>query len=128
MEWKWKRDFLMAHFAKLDENNIVLEVNVVNNNVLDMSNEEASGIAFLTEWSGGYTNWKQTSYSANFRKNFAGIGYFYNSTKDAFIAPKPFNSWILNEETCDWEAPVAYPNDEGIYNWNESTLSWDTAE
>ena len=117
----------MAHFAKLDENNIVLEVNVVNNEVLT-ENEEASGIAFLTEWSGGYTNWKQTSYNGNTRKNFAGIGYFYDSTRDAFIAPKPFNSWILNEDTCHWESPVAYPEGEGIYNWNESTLSWDLVE
>jgi hypothetical protein len=117
----------MAHFAKLDENNIVLEVNVVNNEVLT-ENEEASGIAFLTEWSGGYANWKQTSYNGNTRKNFAGVGYFYDSTRDAFIAPKPFNSWILNEDTCRWESPVAYPEGEGIYNWNESTLSWDLVE
>ena len=117
----------MAHFAKLDNNNIVLEVCVVNNDVLT-ENEETSGIAFLTEWSGGYTNWKQTSYNATFRKNYAGIGYTYNPTLDAFIKPQPFVSWTLNQETCKWEAPVAYPNDEGIYNWNESTLSWDLVE
>ena len=117
----------MAHFAKLDENNIVLEVNVVNNDVLT-EDEETSGIAFLTEWSGEYSNWKQTSYNATFRKNYAGIGYTYDSSRDAFIPPKPYNSWTLNEETCHWQAPVAYPNDEGIYTWNESTLSWDTAE
>ena len=117
----------MAHFAKLDENNIVLEVNVVNNNVLDMSNEEASGIAFLTEWSGGYSNWKQTSYNGTIRKNYAGIGYKYDATADVFIAPQPYPSWTL-DENFDWQAPTPMPNDEGIYTWNESTLSWDTAE
>ena len=92
----------MAHFAKLDENNIVLEVNVVNNDVLT-EDEEASGIAFLTEWSGGYSNWKQTSYNGTFRKHYAGIGYTYDSIRDAFIPPKPEGNWILNEETCLWE-------------------------
>lgn len=92
----------MAHFAKLDENNIVLEVNVVNNDVLT-EDEEASGIAFLTEWSGGYSNWKQTSYNGNIRKNYAGIGYTYDEERDAFIPPKPEGNWILNEETCQWE-------------------------
>jgi hypothetical protein len=114
----------MAHFAKLDENNIVIEVNVVNNESLDSTNEEASGIAFLTEWSGGYSNWKQTSYNGNFRKNYAGIGYTYDSVRDAFIPPKPFNSWILNEDTCLWEAPTPYPTDGKFYNWVELTLSW----
>lgn len=95
----------MAHFAKLDENNIVLEVNVVANEALDASNEEASGIAFLTEWSGGYSNWKQTSYNGNFRKNYAGIGYSYDSSRDAFIPPKYCNhdEATLNEDTCRWE-------------------------
>ena len=92
----------MAHFAKLDENNVVLEVNVVNNDVLT-EDEEASGIAFLTEWSGGYSNWKQTSYNGTFRKHYAGIGYTYDSIRDAFIPPKPEGNWILNEETCLWE-------------------------
>ena len=77
----------MAHFAKLDESNNVIEVVTVANASLDSSNEEASGIAFLTEWSGGYTNWKQTSYNGQFRYNFAGIGYIYDSIDDAFIAP-----------------------------------------
>ena len=77
----------MAHFAKLDENNIVIEVNAVSNQSLDSSNEEASGIAFLTEWSGGYTNWIQTSYNGKIRYNFAGIGYIYDPVDDAFIAP-----------------------------------------
>jgi hypothetical protein len=79
----------MAHFARLDENNIVLEVNVVNNDVLDSENEEQSGIAFLTEWSGGHSNWKQTSYNHSIRYNFAGIGYTYDPIDDAFIAPMP---------------------------------------
>ena len=92
----------MAHFAKLDENNIVLEVNVVNNDVLDASNEEASGVAFLTEWSGGYSNWKQTSYNGSFRKNYAGIGYTYDPTRDAFIGFKCHEDAILNEDTCQW--------------------------
>lgn len=93
----------MAHFAKLDENNVVLEVNVVNNAVLT-EDEEASGIAFLTEWSGGYSNWKQTSYNGSFRKNFAGIGFVYDEKRDAFIPPKPEKgNWVLNENTCDWE-------------------------
>jgi hypothetical protein len=79
----------MAHFAKLDDNNIVIDVNVVNNAVLDSADEEGSGIAFLTEWSGGYSNWKQTSYNEKFRYNFAGIGFTYDPIDDAFIAPMP---------------------------------------
>lgn len=114
----------MAHFAKLDENNVVLEVNVVNNDVLDPSNEEASGVAFLTDWSGGYLNWKQTSYNNTFRKNYAGIGFTYDATRDAFIAPKPYFSWILDEDTCQWEAPTPMPTDGKIYKWNEETTSW----
>lgn len=79
----------MAHFAKLDDNNTVIDVNVVSNDCLDPADEENSGIAFLTEWSGGYTNWKQTSYNAKFRYNYAGIGYIYDPIDDAFIAPMP---------------------------------------
>jgi hypothetical protein len=115
----------MAHFAKLDENNIVLEVNAVSNDALDTSNEEASGIAFLTEWSGGYSNWKQTSYNGTTRKNYAGVGYYFDEARDAFIPPKPFESWLLDEETCFWQAPVAYPTDGGIYSWNEETRQWE---
>jgi len=102
----------MAHFAKLDENNIVLEVNVVNNDALDASNEEASGIAFLTEWSGGYTNWKQTSYSGSFRKNYAGIGMSYDSNRDAFILIKCHEEATLNEDTCRWDCvnSIHYPH------------------
>ena len=94
----------MAHFAKLDENNIVLEINVVSNDALDASNEETSGIAFLTEWSGGYSNWKQTSYNGSIRKNYAGVGYTYDSNRDAFIAPNPncHSEIYFDETTCKW--------------------------
>lgn len=116
----------MAHFAKLDENNIVLEVNVVNNDALDPSNEEASGIAFLTEWSGGYSKWKQTSYNGSIRANYAGIGYRYYPDFDVFIAPQPYSSWKLNYTTFQWEAPVAKPEDiEGyIWIWSEINKEW----
>jgi hypothetical protein len=113
----------MAHFAKLDENNIVLETYAVANAALDSKDEEASGIIFLTEWSGGYANWKQTSYNGNFRKQYAGIGYFYNSAADVFIAPQPYPSWSLNEN-YDWQAPVPYPSDEKQYFWDEALLEW----
>jgi hypothetical protein len=100
----------MAHFAKLDNNNVVLEVQVVNNDVLDASNEEASGITFLTEWSGGYYNWKQTSYNSSFRKNYCGVGYYYDSIRDAFIPPKCHNEATLNEDTCRWDCTNAEHN------------------
>jgi hypothetical protein len=116
----------MAHFAKLDNNNVVLEVHAVHNNELlqDGVESEAKGIAFLINWSGGYLNWKQTSYNGNIRKNYAGIGYTYDSVRDAFIPPQPFPSWVLNEETCLWGAPVAMPDDGQRYYWDESTTSW----
>ena len=114
----------MAHFAKLDDNNNVLEVIVVNNNVLDSNNEEESGIAFLTEWSEGYTHWKQTSYNSSFRKNFAAIGGVYDSIRDAFIHPKPYDSWILDDVTCQWKPPIKYPNDGNFYWWDETNQSW----
>jgi hypothetical protein len=117
----------MAHFAKLDNNNNVIEVIVVHNKELldENGNEsEARGIAFLTEWSGGYSNWKQTSYNGNFRKNYAGIGYSYDRTKDAFIPLKPFASWVLNEETCLWGAPTPMPTDGKRYYWDEATTAW----
>ena len=88
----------MAHFAKLDENNVVIDINKVNNDVLDPQNEDASGIAFLTDWSGGYSNWKQTSYNHNFRGRYAVIGGTYSEELDTFIPPQPFPSWILNLE------------------------------
>ena len=114
----------MGHFAKLNDNNVVLEVHVVNNAELDPANEETSGVAFLTEWSGGYTNWRQTSYNGNIRKNYAGIGYTYDEKRDAFIPPKPFESWVLNEDTCQWTPPTPRPTDGKIYEWDEPTKAW----
>jgi hypothetical protein len=116
----------MAHFAKLDQNNVVLEVNSVHNNELlqDGVESESKGVQFLVDWSGGYSNWKQTSYNGNIRKNYAGIGYTYDFARDAFIPPQPFLSWVLNEETCQWDAPVAMPTDGQRYNWDEATISW----
>jgi len=114
----------MAHFAKLDENNKVLEVIVVNNNALNPNDEEGSGLQFLAEHYDGYTNWKQTSYNGNFRKNYASIGGVYDPVRDAFIDAKLYNSWILNESTCRWEAPVPFPTDGKLYEWDESTVSW----
>jgi len=117
----------MAHFAKMDESNIVLEVNVVNNeDIQDLSfpESESVGIEFLTNWSGGYSNWKQTSYNKSFRKNYAGIGFTYDPQRDAFISPQPFPSWVLNEQTCLWEAPTPRPMDGFEYIWNEEELSW----
>lgn len=117
----------MAHFAKLDEQGTVIDVNVVNNetlNNLPFPESEPVGVAFLTEWSGGYTNWKQTSYNANFRKNYAGIGYTYDAVLDAFIAPKPYPSWLLNTNTCQWVPPTPYPSDGNLYTWDEATQSW----
>jgi len=117
----------MAHFAKLDENNIVIEVHGLDNNELIDDNgieQESKGIDFLVNWSGGYTKWKQTSYNANFRKNYAGIGYFYDETKDAFIPPQPYPSWLLNENSYQWEAPITIPTDDGRYIWDEITTSW----
>jgi hypothetical protein len=113
----------MAHFAQLDENNIVLNVYPVSNEILDLENEEESGIDFLIEWSGGYTNWKQTSYNGKIRKNYAGIGFTYDPVRDAFIPPKPFDSWLLDEELCQWIPPKARPI-EGMYFWNENDSDW----
>lgn len=115
----------MAHFAQLDDNNVVTQVIVVaNEELLDNGVEsEAKGVAFCQSLFGG--NWKQTSYNGNFRKNFAGIDYTYDSTRDAFIAPQPFPSWSLNEDTCLWEAPVAMPTDGKFYRWNEVDQKWD---
>jgi hypothetical protein len=135
----------MAFFAKLNSNNIVEQVIVINNNeLLDNGIEsEAKGIAFCKSLYGQDTNWKQTSYNTRegkhylsdnsglsntqekaFRKNYAGVGYEYNQQKDAFIPPKPFNSYILNESTCTWEPPIPCPEDGGHYCWNEENQSW----
>jgi hypothetical protein len=115
----------MAHFAELDDNNIVKQVIVVHNNeLLDESGieSEQKGIDFCTNLFGG--RWVQTSYNGNFRKNYAGQFCLYDPIRDAFIAPKPFESWLLNEDTCKWEAPVPYPMDGSVYIWSEETLSW----
>lgn len=115
----------MAHFAQLNENNIVTQVIVVHNNeLLDENNveQESKGQQFCTNLLGG--NWVQTSYNATFRKNYAGIGFTYDSVRNAFIPPKPYPSWLLNEDTCQWNSPVAYPTDEKTYYWNEDTVSW----
>jgi hypothetical protein len=115
----------MAHFAKLNENNVVTEVHVVNNDVItiDGVESEQAGIDFLTGLH-GHAKWKQTSYNGNFKKNYASIGSMYDETRDAFIPPKPFTSWILNEETCSWEPPIAYPLDEKQYSWFEHNQEW----
>jgi len=117
----------MAHFAKLDNQGIVVEINVVNNDALNnlpYPESEPVGVQFLTEWSGGYSNWKQTSYNANFRKNYAGVGYTYDQSIDAFVPPKPYPSWLLDTNTASWQAPVPYPNDGKNYYWNEETQQW----
>lgn len=114
----------MAHFAELDENNTVTRVIVVHNNELleDGVESEAKGIAFCQSLFGG--TWVQTSYNGNIRKNYAGIGYTYDADRDAFIAPKPYDSWILDEDTCTWQAPVPYPEDGEIYQWDEDNQEW----
>lgn len=115
----------MAHFAELDENNKVLRVIVINNSECkdqDGKESEVVGTLFCHKLLGG--RWKQTSYNANFRKNFAGLDYEYDEQRDAFIPPKPYASHVLNEEKCIWEPPVPYPTDGKIYYWNEETLSW----
>ena len=122
----------MAHFAKLGVGNIIETVEVVSN---DIATTEQAGVDFLNNLYNTRDVWKQTSYNNNIRKNFAGVGYSYDQTRDAFIAPKPFNSWTLDETTCQWEAPVARPelteeqiNNNNYYNWNEETKQWDLDE
>ena len=116
----------MAHFAKLDENNIVLEVHSVHNNELLDENgieQEQQGINFLISWSGGHLYWKQTSYNGNIRKNYAAIGYIYRQDIDAFISPQPYPSWQL-DSNAQWQAPVSVPTDGKMYQWNEENTSW----
>lgn len=120
----------MAHFAKLNLNNIVEQVIVISNNMLEDSegNEiEQIGIDFCKTLYGSDTIWVQTSYNANTRKQYAGVGYTYDSTKDKFITPQPFNSWSLNSND-DWQAPVIMPDDNKIYDWNEENQTWDLVE
>jgi len=116
----------MAHFAILDESNIVTRVEVINNAVLldgDGVEQEQLGIDFLTELY-GVGNYKQTSYNKNFRKNYAGVGYTYDAVKDKFIKSKPYASWSLDEND-DWKAPITYPDDDKDYYWNEDNYQAD---
>jgi hypothetical protein len=114
----------MAHFAELDENNIVKRVIKVNNEdiLVDGIESEEAGINFCVNLLGG--TWIQTSYNHNFRKNYAGIDFVYDPINDCFIAPQPFPSWIL-DDNAQWQAPTPYPTDGNFYIWNEETLSWD---
>lgn len=121
----------MAHFAEIDQFGKVKRVIVVSNeDTSDASGVEKEhiGAAFCERLFGG--TWKQTSYNANFRKNYAGIGYSFDAGRDAFIPPQPYPSWVINENTCQWQAPVAMPEDAGTgeppkrYQWNEATTSW----
>jgi len=126
----------MATFAKIGLNSKVLEVHSLHNNELKDSNgveQEVNGIDFLTKLT-GWAVWKQTSYNTHggihtlggtpFRKNHAGVGFTYDEDRDAFIAPKPYNSWTLNEDTCQWDSPVPYPTDGKRYTWDETTTNW----
>jgi hypothetical protein len=126
----------MAHFAGIDNSNIVLSVVVLDDKDTqdsDGNEVEEIGAKYLSDSFGG--TWKKTSYNTYagahnlggtpFRKNYAGIGYTYDAAKDAFIPPKPWPSWTLNEDTCQWDAPTAYPDDGKMYIWNEETTSWD---
>jgi hypothetical protein len=130
----------MASFAKIGLNNKVIEVHSLHNDVLKDANgieQEVLGIDFLTKLT-GWAIWKQTSYNTVggvhtlsgtiFRKNHASIGYTYDEDKDAFYAPQPFNSWTLNEETCQWQPPTAMPDDGKSYTWNEESTSWEESE
>jgi hypothetical protein len=146
----------MAHFAQVDNNNIVIRVLVVDNydilkdsiknNHPEITRHTLKGISsgdnitidgqivlwedkdkgkqYLKSLYGGNTKWYKTSYNGNYRKNFAGIGYTYDNQLDAFIPPKPYASWVLNEATCRWTAPVDFPNDGKMYQWNETTQEW----
>ena len=121
----------MAYFAKLGTGNIVEQVISINNSVITDSNgveQEQLGVNFINKLYNTRDVWKQTSYNNNIRKNFAGIGFQYDQQRDAFIPKKPYNSWILNEQTCNWESPVARPSDASInknYKWNEQIQNWE---
>jgi hypothetical protein len=119
----------MAHFAKLDDNNKVLAVHVVNNDVITIDGKESeqAGIDFLTNLH-GHAKWKQTSYNGTFRKNYAGVDDIYDQVRDAFVKEQPFPSWIFNEDTCKWNAPIEYPSDGKSYLWNEENHSWENKE
>lgn len=122
----------MAHYAQLDESNVVLQVIVVSNNdeLDEAGNEsEAAGIAFCKSLLGADTRWAKTSYNHGMRKRYAGIGYTFNEELDAFVAPQPYPSWTLNTETADWDAPVPRPTAElgegQFYAWNEENQEWE---
>ena len=115
----------MAHFAKLGIGNIVERVEVVSN---DIATTEQAGVDFLNNLYNTRDVWKQTSYNHNIRKNFAGPGFTYDQTRDAFISPKPYESWVLNEDTWQWETPIPMPTDGQPYRWNEENQSWDAIE
>ena len=121
----------MAHFAKIGIDNTVLEVLVVNNvDTMTPQGEEREeiGVEFLKKLT-GHESWKQTSYNGSFRKRYAGHGYTYNSELDAFVPPKPYASWTLDNDTAAWKPPTPMPTTEGkTYTWNESTLSWDESD
>lgn len=117
----------MAHFAKLDSQNLVTEVVVINNSDvqnLPFPESEPIGVAFCQALFGADTRWAQTSYSASFRYNYAGIGYTFDDVAGAFIPPKTYPSWLLNTNTFQWQPPVPYPNDGKHYYWDEATQSW----
>tara|TARA_R100000656_G_scaffold31356_1_gene27362 strand:+ start:306 stop:677 length:372 start_codon:yes stop_codon:yes gene_type:complete len=117
----------MAHFAQLDDSNVVLHVNVIADADCldgDGNESEAVGIAFCKSLWGADTNWKQTSYNETIRKNYAEVGSTYDASKDAFIPIKEFPSWVLNDTTCKWEAPTSKPDDGKYYCWDEDTTSW----
>lgn len=117
----------MAHFAQLDENNMVMQVIVVNNADTSDRNgveHEYIGVGFCKSLFGDSTTWAKTSYNASIRKNYAGIGFTFDAGRDAFIPPKPFASWVLNESTCRWDAPVSMPTDGKPYRWDEATTAW----
>jgi len=118
----------MAHFAELDSNNVVLRVVVVDNKDTADANgveKEHIGAAFCERLFGG--TWKQTSYNGTIRKHYAGVGYTYNSVRDAFIPPQPYPSWALDDD-ANWQPPVPMPTDGERYSWNESTQTWDAVE
>ena len=117
----------MAHFATIDENNIVIKVNVLSNQVImkNGTEDEATGVEFLQNLHNNTDTYIQTSYNGNFRKNYAGKVFTYDQARDAFISPQPYLSWVLNEDTCRWNPPTPYPDDGEHYEWNEDTTSWD---
>ena len=123
MDW-FREHYILSHFAKV-ENGVVTQVIVVGN--ADTANAEgvemeSIGAAFCERLLGG--DWKQTSYNGKMRKNYAGIGYTFDAVRDAFIAPKPYPSWLLNEQTCQWEAPTPMPTDDKRYQWDEDAKAW----